>query len=263
MSAHSADFVTNREGGTNVGENRVALVTGASRGIGRAIAETLAGAGYTVAGVARGSAQFDGATCHPYACDVSDTDAVGHLVRRISEDFGRIDVLINCAGILKSERFERMTRADMAAQIGVNLWGVINMTQACLAMLKASRGKIVNVSSTLSQRPIPGISIYAATKGAVEAFTRALAVELGDDGVRVMAVQPAIVRSDIWIAAGMNPAAYAALMAARALEYPLGRIGEPQDVANLVAYLVSDGASWLTGVCIPVDGGSSVGHMRR
>jgi NAD(P)-dependent dehydrogenase (short-subunit alcohol dehydrogenase family) len=94
-------------------------------------------------------------------------------------------------------------------------------------------------------------------------LTKALALELGEDGVRINAVQPALVRSEIWTSAGMDTAAYAALLASRSREYPLGRVGEPEDVAALVAFLLSDKAGWMTGACVPVDGGSSVGSLRR
>jgi len=242
---------------------RVALVTGASRGIGRAVVDALDRDGWAVAGVARDAGRFAGAPCRPYGCDVADPAAVARLVTRLGEDFGRLDGLVNCAGIMRAAPFATAARADMAALVDVNLWGVVNVTQACLPLLTAAGGAIVTISSTLSQRPVPGAALYAATKGAVEALTRALALELGEAGVRVNAVQPALVRSDIWTAAGMAPAAYEALLEARARDYPLGRVGEPAEVAELVAYLVSDRASWMTGACLPLDGGSLVGQRRR
>lgn len=241
---------------------KVALVTGASRGIGRAVAIALDRDGYDVAGVARDASRFAGVPCRPYACDVADPAAVARLVAQVADGLGRLDALINCAGIMRAGPFATMSRADMTTLIDVNLWGVINMTQACLPLLEAAGGTIVNVSSTLSQRPAPGTVLYAATKGAVESLTRALAVELAAAGVRVNAVQPALVRSDIWTAAGMDAAAYEALVAARALDYPLGRVGEPDDVAELVAYLVSGRAGWMTGSCLPIDGGSLAGQRR-
>jgi NAD(P)-dependent dehydrogenase (short-subunit alcohol dehydrogenase family) len=242
---------------------RVALVTGASRGIGRAVVLALARDGYDVVGVARDPGRFAGLPCRAQGCDVADRDAVARLATRVAADCGRLDALVNCAGIVRPGPFETATPADMAAQFGVNLWGVVNVTQACLPLLKAAGGAIVNVSSTLSQRPVPGGALYAATKGAVESLTRALAIELAEAGIRVNAVQPALVRSDIWTAAGMAPAAYEALLEARARDYPLGRVGEPEDVAELVAYLVSDRAAWMTGACLPIDGGSLAGQRRR
>jgi len=101
--------------------------------------------------------------------------------------------------------------------------------------------------------------VYAATKGAVEAMTRAMAIELGPDEVRVNCIAPALVRSDIWLTAGMSDAAYADLLARRGAAYPLGRTGEPEDIAALAAFLLSPKAKWLTGMCLPADGGSSLG----
>lgn len=244
-------------------EKKVALVAGASSGIGRAVAEHLAGAGYAVAGIGRRIERFTDLPCRPYAADVADASAINDVFTRVQADFGRLDAVVNCAGIVRSTPFASVTDGEIAEQIDINLRGTIHVIRAALPMLKAARGAIVNVSSTLSQRPTPGVAIYAATKGAIEALTVALALELGPDGVRVNAVLPALVRSEIWTSAGMSQVAYDALLAARAKDYPLGRVGEPEDVAAMIAFLLSDKASWITGACIPLDGGSRLGVARR
>src|SRR5690349_1920464 len=111
---------------------KVALVTGASRGIGRAVAIALDRDGYDVAGAARDSSRFAGVPCRPYACDVADPAAVAHLIAKLADDFGRLDALVNCAGIMRAGPFATMSRADMASLVDVNFWGVLNVTQACL-----------------------------------------------------------------------------------------------------------------------------------
>jgi NAD(P)-dependent dehydrogenase (short-subunit alcohol dehydrogenase family) len=113
------------------------------------------------------------------------------------------------------------------------------------------------------RRPIAGTAVYAATKAGVEGFSRALAFEVGEDGVRVNVVSPALVRSNIWVTAGMPQDAYDRLLAQRGVEYPLGRAGEPADVAEIVRFLISPQASWITGTVIPVDGGSALGSVQR
>lgn len=245
---------------------RIALVTGASAGIGLAIAHRLHADGYGVVGLGRREALLRErlpAGADALACDVADAGAVRAALSTLLDRHGRLDALVNCAGQVQRGAIGELTDEDVSRQIAVNLLGTVHVVRAAAAALRRSRGAIVNFSSTLSAHPVPGVSIYAATKGAIEAFTRAMSIELADDGVRVNAVAPALVRSDIWTAAGMSEAAYQALMEARARDYPLGRVGEPSDVAGVVAFLLSDACAWITGVCVPVDGGSSVNVLRR
>ncbi|MBL0421902.1 SDR family oxidoreductase [Ramlibacter sp. AW1] len=244
----------------------VALVTGAGSGIGLAVAQRLCGDGWQVVGLARREQvlreRLPGG-CDVLACDVADAGAVDRAMAQLLQSHGRLDAVVNCAGIVHRGLLQDQSLAHIDSQIDINLRGTIHVIRASIAALKATRGSIVNFSSTLGQHPVPGVSIYAATKGAIEALTRAMSIELAADGVRVNAISPALVRSEIWQAAGMSDGDYQALMAARAREYPLGRVGEPEDVSALVAFLLSPNAGWLTGLCIPVDGGSSVNLVRR
>jgi 3-oxoacyl-[acyl-carrier protein] reductase len=132
-----------------------------------------------------------------------------------------------------------------------------------LPLLKAARGCVVNFSTAIVRRPLSGTAVYAAAKAGIEGFTRAMALELGPAGVRVNCVAPSLVRSEIWLSAGMPPARYEQMLAERAAEYPLGRVGEPQDIANLVSFIVSERADWITGAVFPIDGGSSIGAVKR
>jgi len=245
---------------------KVVLITGAGSGIGLATAERLAADGYQVVGLGRREQVLRDrlpAGCDLIACDVGQAEHVDHSVQQLLHRHGQLDAVVNCAGIIQRGLLQDLSPGQIDSQIDVNLRGTIHVIRAALPSLKRARGCVVNFSSTLSQHPVPGVSIYAATKGAIEALTRAMSIELAADGVRVNAISPALVRSEIWHAAGMSEQDYQALVNARAREYPLGRIGEPEDVSALVAYLLSSSASWLTGLCIPVDGGSSVNLVRR
>jgi NAD(P)-dependent dehydrogenase (short-subunit alcohol dehydrogenase family) len=184
-------------------------------------------------------------------------------VAEIATELGRVDVLFNCAGIVRRSLLVDTDEEDLHRMIGINLMGTVRVTRAVLPHLKQSRGCVINFSSTLTVRPVPGLTLYAASKGGIEAFTRALSIEAAEDGVRVNAILPALVRSDIWRSAGMSEEAYDTLMRERGREYPLGRVGEPEDVADLAMYLASSRASWLTGACIPLDGGSGVNSVVR
>jgi NAD(P)-dependent dehydrogenase (short-subunit alcohol dehydrogenase family) len=244
---------------------KVALITGAGSGIGLATAERLVADGYQVIGLGRRAQVLREqlpAQARALACDVSDSEAVDRIVEQVGADHGRIDALVNCAGLIHRGLLQDMSNAQMQSQINVNLYGTIHMARATLPWLKRSHGAMVNFSSTLSQHPVSGVSIYAATKGAIEAFSRALAFELAPDRVRVNVISPALVRSDIWLAAGMSEKDYQRLIAARAQDYPLGRVGEPKELADIVAFLLSSATQWITGINLPVDGGSSINTVR-
>lgn len=247
-------------------EQKAALVTGGASGIGKAIAAALQRDGFAVAVVGRRAgplAAMERAGFAARQCDVARADEVDATIDWLARQLGRLDVLVNCAGLVRREALGAATADSIALQIGANLTGTILMCRAALKLLEPAKGVIVNISSMLATRPQPLASVYAATKGGVEAFTRALALELGPKGVRVLCVAPALVRSDIYTAAGMDAALFEKVLAERGAVYPLGRAGEPEDVAEMVAFLASPRASWMTGSVIPVDGGSAVGEVKR
>lgn len=241
---------------------RSVIVTGGTAGIGQAVARALLQEDFIVAVL----------SCRPgplaamrengfiaIECDVSDPSAIERATGLLPNDFSSLDALVNAAGIIASERLGEATVETSVKQIATNLMGTIWCCRAFLPGLQRARGAIVNFSSGLVARPAAGTSVYAAAKGGIEAFTRSLAFEVGPVGVRVNAIAPSLVRSDIWTAAGMTPDQYETMLLERGSQYPLGRTGEGDDVSALVAFLVSSKAAWLTGAIIPLDGGSTLG----
>ncbi len=238
---------------------RVAVVTGGTAGIGLSVAEVLARDGWQVVACARrlaGSQALAEQGIAVQACDVSDPASVAALIAHLRDTYGLIGALVNCAGVaIPRSPFADTTDADMEHLFGINVFGTMRMTRAALPLMQGG-ATVVNLSSTLAWRPRAGSTIYAATKGAVDAFSKALATEVAAQGIRVHVVAPALVRSRIWLETGMSAEDYDALLAARGKEFPLGRAGEPEDVSELIAFLVSDKAVWLTGNAIQVDGGA-------
>ena len=239
-------------------QKQVAVVTGGSRGIGAAIGRRLAREGARVAllarhiGPARTVAEAIAATggeAQAFACDVTDPQALQRAMAEITGLFGPIDVLVNNAGVADMRPLGELTRAHFDEQFGGNTWSVIAATEAALAHFNPAGGSIVNVSSSLAQRPDAGMSVYSASKAAVEALTCAFARELGPRRIRVNAVAPHIT------ATAMTADLPAAYLAAEAAQTPLGRLAEPEDVADAVVFLASADARWVNGRALLADGG--------
>lgn len=238
--------------------SRLAVVTGGTAGIGLAAAAALARDGWRVMACSRrppDAAQMPEGI-EPVSCDVADPGSVEALAERVSRHEAPLGAVINSAGMaLPRAPFLESTEEQMQRIFEVNTFGTIRVLRALLPLM-GSGGTVVNLSSTLAARPRPGSALYAATKGAVERFSTALASEVADRGIRVHVIAPALVRSEIWLRAGMADTDYEALLTARGREFPLGRVGEPEDVAELIRYMVSDQAAWMTGNLIQVDGGA-------
>ena len=238
---------------------KVAVVTGGGTGLGRDAANRLTSDGFTVAVLGRRADRLKPRRrekLHPYACDVADPTAIKKTVRAIANDFGRIDVLVNAAGVVERQPLSRITPESVSYQVNINLVGTINMSLACVPALKKTKGAIINFSSEFSRVAAPGFLVYCATKGGIDAATRALAVELGPHQIKVNAISPGLVRSEIYFNdKGMTEAEYEKYLKAYGKTYPLGRAGEPKEVSALVSFLASEEASWMTGDVISVDGG--------
>jgi 3-oxoacyl-[acyl-carrier protein] reductase len=240
---------------------RTAVVTGGTRGIGRVIALALAGAGWSV--VACGRTALDlgapaGADIEVVPCDVTDPQALRTLMEHVRLTRGGIDALVCTAGSVLRKPIDDIAPEALEDLFRVNVFGCFNAISAAMPAMRAA-GSIVVVSSTQVDRPMPGMSAYAASKGALEAMVRALAVELGPRKIRVNSIRPSLVRSEIWTRSGMDPEQYDALLRSRGAQYPLGRAGEPEDVAGAVLYLTSEAACWVTGASLAVDGGHALG----
>ena len=241
---------------------KVAAVTGASRGLGRAIALGLAEAGVDLILSSRGqedvqrvAAEIEalGGQALAVAADVAQADDVQRLLDRGLERFGRVDVLVNNAGISPVyKRAEQMALADWQRILDVNLTGVFLCCQAFgRAMLAQQRGVVINMSSVGAQAGFPRLSAYCASKGAVESLTRVLAMEWAASGVRVNALAPAFIETDM--TAGVRE--HEALNATIVQRTPLHRMGLPNEVVGAELFLASDAASYVTGQVLTVDGG--------
>ncbi|MGE0802657.1 MAG: 3-oxoacyl-ACP reductase FabG [Lautropia sp.] len=234
----------------------VALVTGASRGIGRAIAVALAGAGARVIGTATsadgaaaiGTALGDGH--EGVALDVDDAAAAEALVDRIAKQYGKLSILVNNAGITRDNLAMRMKDAEWGAVIETNLNAVFRLSRLVLRpMMKARHGRIVNITSVVGQSGNPGQANYAAAKAGVAGMTRALAREIGSRGITVNCVAPGFIDTD------MTRALSAEQIASLTQQIPLGRLGQPADIAAAVLFLAGPGGGYVTGATLPVNGG--------
>lgn len=238
-------------------EGKTAVVTGGTSGIGKAIAEEYVeqGANVVISGrdeeKGRDAAEEIDAGCDFVRCDVREYDDVTKLVETVVSEHGKIDALVNSAGVGSRGGIEEIDRETCRRILDINLGGVMRVTEAALPYLKESEGCVVNVASIYGLVGGKRASAYSTAKGGVVRFTQQVAYDYADEGVRVNGVCPAFVRTPM-----TEKALESEGFRDHVLENtPMGRVAEPEEVASVVAFLASDGASYITGVNIPVDGG--------
>src|SRR5207248_254832 len=242
---------------------RVAVVTGASKGIGAAIAVQLAQAGAAVVvnyssskeGAERvvGEIKGNGGRAVAVQGDLSKEGDVRRLFAETKKAFGRLDVLVNNAGVYEFAPLEAITAEHFHKQFDLNVLGLLLTTQEAVKQFGPSGGSIVNISSVAATSAPPTASVYSATKAAVDAVTRSLAKELGPRNIRVNAINPGMVETEGFHAAGIADSDFRKQIEAQT---PLGRIGQPQDIAPAAAFLASSDAAWITGETLTISGGN-------
>jgi len=244
-------------------EGKVVLVTGGSRGIGRATALEAATQGADVAIAYRSNASVAervvaeatalGVTARAYACDVAAADQAKALIEQVVADFGQLDVVINNAGIARDKLLIAMSEEDFDAVIATNLKGAFNVAKAAASkMIRARTGVIINISSIVGQHGNAGQANYAAAKAGLIGMTQSIAKELAGRGVRCCAVAPGFIETDM--TAGLPEQLQEKMLAS----IPLARLGQPEDIARAVVWLASDAAAYITGITLTVDGGMTI-----
>ncbi len=244
-------------------QGKIALVTGASRGIGKSIAVKLGSQGATVIGTATSDSgaesisdylKEEGITGKGMKLNVSDMDSVTQVVTAIKEEFGDVTVLVNNAGITRDNLMLRMKEDEWLDVINTNLSSLYRTAKACLkGMTKARWGRIINVSSVIGSMGNAGQSNYGAAKAGIEGFSRSLAKELGSRGITVNSIAPGFIQTDM--TKDLPDAQKETLLS----QVPAGRLGEPEEIASAVAFFASEGSGYITGETLHVNGGMYMG----
>ena len=240
------------------------IVTGASSGIGRATAERFLDDGAKVVMVGRREDALQDVASHAsgnafvIAADLSDEKQSESCIAQAAEMMGGLDVLINAAGILKGGRIEDTSLGLWDEMMNINLRSVFHLMRLAVPHLEKTKGNIVNVSSVTGPRSFPGVLAYCVSKAGVDQLTRCAALELAAKGIRVNAVNPGVVVTGLHRAGGMNDEAYSAFLEHSKTTHPLGRVGQADEIADLIYFLASDRAGWITGATVSIDGGRAL-----
>ncbi len=246
---------------------KVVIITGATSGIGRATAFRFAESGATIVAVGRREEALEevstsirerGGVCLTLQLDLSSETAPSHLVSKTIDQCGGLDVLVNAAGHISSGTIETTSLDAWDKMLEINLGTVFRLMQAAIPALLKRRGNIVNVSSVTGLRSFPGVLAYCVSKAGLDQLTRCAALELAARGVRINAVNPGVVITEIHKRGGMNDEQYAAFLEHSKETHPLGRVGQAPEIAELIFFLASERASWITGATYSIDGGRAL-----
>lgn len=246
--------------------DKVAIITGASSGIGRATALLFARKGSKVVAVGRNEKELnalrdesqDGSSLKIHLADVCEEKQAEKIFIDTDDTFGRIDVLVNSAGIILNGTIENTTLDDWDKMMNVNLRSVFNMMQKSVPHLEKTTGNIVNISSVAGLRSFPNVLAYCVSKAAIDQLTRCSALELAPKKIRVNAVNPGVVVTNIHKRGGMEDEAYENFLKHSKNTHPLGRVGDAAEIAELIYFLASKKASWITGATYSIDGGRAL-----
>jgi len=245
-------------------DEKVVLITGATSGIGRACALLFSNSGAKVFLTGRkqevlfelkNSITKENRPCEILAGEITDTEFRKTLIQTTVEKFGKLDILINAAGIIGSGSIENTTLDAFDRMMDINVRSVFHLTQLAAPYLIASHGNIVIVSSVTGTRAFPGLVSYCVSKAAVDQLVRTAALDLAPKGVRVNSVNPGVVQTNLHRNGGMDEPTYQKFLEHSKTTHPLGRIGQPEEIADLIAFLASEQAGWITGVTCNIDGG--------
>ena len=246
---------------------KVVIVTGASSGIGKAAALLFAREGARVVAVGRNENELKSlgrktgdlsGSIKAHLADVTEVSQIDRIVSDTVDSWGQIDVLVNSAGIIKNGSVETTALDDWDKMMNINLRSVFILTQKCVPYLAEAKGNVVNVSSVAGTRSFPNVLAYCVSKAGIDQFTRCTALELAPKGIRVNAVNPGVVVTNLHKRGGMDDEAYSSFLEHSRDTHPIGRPGTPEEVAELIYYLASDKASWITGVTYAIDGGRAL-----
>ena len=246
---------------------KVVMVTGSTSGIGQAVALSFAEAGARVVALGRNQSALSevkseieraGADALTIATDVTNESEVRHALDEAIDKFAGLDVLVNAAGHISTGTIEDTSLTAWDAMMNVNLRAVFHLMKMATSHLIKSKGNIVNISSVTGLRSFPGVLAYCVSKAAVDQLTRCSALELAPKGVRVNAVNPGVVVTEIHKRGGMKKEDYERFLEHSKTTHPLGRVGDPKEIAELVLYLASEKAAWITGATYSIDGGRAL-----
>jgi NAD(P)-dependent dehydrogenase (short-subunit alcohol dehydrogenase family) len=243
---------------------KVAIVTGATSGIGRATARLFAKNGAKVVAIGRNETDLghlrdefrdDAGEIRPHLADVTEFSQVDRFVSETIDNYGRLDILVNAAGIIKNGNITDTTLDEWDKMLNINLRSVFYLMQKCVPYLESSKGNIVNVSSVTGPRAFPNVLAYCVSKAGIDQLTRCSALERAPKGVRVNAVNPGVVVTNLHKRSGMDDEKYEHFLEHSKTTHPLGRAGDASEVAELIMFLASDKAGWITAATYEIDGG--------